>query len=92
MSELKSAIEVLRDRAKWPQGFAWDYSVSCTCAKGLIARTDGREHPYSAGELSKKLGIDLGQSHRIFDQLHSRCEASLITAEVVADELELLLV
>ncbi len=92
MSELKSAIELLRDRAKWPSDFSWDYSDSCRCAKGLIAYIAGLDTPFESPELATRLGIKHEDSHRIFNQMHNEQPAAAVTPEVVARELELLLV
>lgn len=81
---LKAAIALLRDRAKWPEGFEWDYSQCNTCAMGLfrdVWAQDRRAVPYETVSL---LGIDPENAY-IFSSMVPHAH---ITPEIIADKLE----
>jgi hypothetical protein len=89
---LENAIGLLRDRTQWPESFTkWDYVCPCTCAMGLFSKKWNKTQgvPDSEGT-AKLLGISQQQGMAIFACLGQRYPD--VTPEVVADELEKLLV
>lgn len=84
---LRSAIALLRDRAKWPQNFEWNYGNACRCAMGLFRDTWNAGGVVTAGETSRLIGVGKDDGDYIFLRLHVNREACDITPDVVADKL-----
>ena len=77
---LRELVDTLRDRNQWPEGFQWNYGIASRCAVGL-GRLGAAGWPEDQGLTSIFCGAHIPRG----------LDRDQITADMVADDLELLL-
>ena len=80
MSELKQLVELLRDEARWPKDFEWNYGISDTCALGLAWRSNIDE--------VDKFGLDEVEFEWVFFNKGRHQSYRQVTAREIANRIE----
>jgi hypothetical protein len=92
---LESLSSILRDQAKWPEGFQWDYTNCSSCAIGLAFKlwTDQEPEEYAMDNfdwLECELGVPWPVADVIFMNLERKLGVRFadVTPVQVADAID----